>query len=115
MQCFFGILGIALIRWISLQAKTTFFVGQNLNAKNYIYFDTKRVSYITYGPNSTKPSKKAPNVKESFSPSLLIARPEPTSPPGSAFAPVRLRPSALSPSALGPPPIPSRKFLEWII
>jgi len=25
--------GIAVIRWISLQAKTTLFVGQNLNAK----------------------------------------------------------------------------------
>ena len=33
MQCFFGILGIDLIRWILLQAKTTFFVGQNLDAK----------------------------------------------------------------------------------
>jgi len=27
MQYFLGILDIALIRWISLQAKTTFFVG----------------------------------------------------------------------------------------
>ena len=28
MQCFLGILGIALIRWISLRAKTIVFVGQ---------------------------------------------------------------------------------------
>ena len=105
MQCFLGILDIALIRWISLQAKTAFFVGQNLNAKNYTYFGTEGVSYTTYGPNSTKPSKEAPNAKESFSPSLLAARPEP---PGSVFAPVHLRSSALSPppSALGPSPVP---------
>ena len=38
MQCFLDLLDIALIRWISLQAKTAFFVGQNLNAKNYTYF-----------------------------------------------------------------------------
>ena len=105
MQCFLGIIGIALIRWISLQAKTTFFVGQNLDAKNYTYFDTERVSYTTYGPNSTKPSKEAPNAKESFSPSLLIARPEPPSPR------LRVRPSAppalgFEPFAFGPRPIP---------
>ena len=103
MQCFLGILDIALIRWISLQAKTAFFVGQNLNAKNYTYFGTEGVSYTTYGPNSTKPSKEAPNAKESFSPSLLIARPEPTSPR------LRVRPSAppalgFEPFAFGPRP-----------
>jgi len=101
MQCFLGILDIALIRWISLQGKTAFFVGQNLNAKNYTYFGTEGVSYTTYGPNSTKPSKEAPNAKESFSPSLLAARPEPPW--------LRVRPRAppvlgFEPSAFGPRP-----------
>ena len=41
-----SIISIALIRWISLQAKTTFFVGQNLDAKNYTYCDMERVSYM---------------------------------------------------------------------
>ena len=80
-------------------------MGQNLDAKNYTYFDTERVSYTTYGPNSTKPSKEAPNAKESFSPSLLIARPEPPSPR------LRVRPSAppalgFEPFAFGPRPSP---------
>ena len=96
MQCFRGILDIALIRWISLQAKTKFSVGQNLNAKNYTYFGMKGVSYTTYGPNSTKSSKEAPNAKESFSPSLLAARPEPPTPQ------LRINPSA--PPALGSEP-----------
>ena len=91
-------------------------MGQNLDAKNYTYFDTDRVSYTTYGSNSTKPSKEAPNAKESFSPSLLIACPEPPSPTPR----LRVRTSAppalgFEPFAFGPPPIPSRKFLEWII
>ena len=33
----FLVLGIALIKWISLQAKTTLFVGQNLNAKTTLF------------------------------------------------------------------------------
>ena len=78
-------------------------MGQNLDAKNYTYFDTDRVSYTTYGPNSTKPSKEAPNAKESFSPSLLTARPKPPSPR------LRVRPSAppalgFEPFAFGPRP-----------
>ena len=32
-MCFPLVHGIGLIRWISLQAKTTLFAGQNLNAK----------------------------------------------------------------------------------
>ena len=44
MQCFLGILDIALIRWISLQAKTAFFVGQNLNAKRTLFLG--RMEYV---------------------------------------------------------------------
>ena len=77
-------------------------MGQNLDAKNYTYCDMERVSYMDV-PNSIKPSKEAPNAKESFSPSLLIARPEPPSPR------LRVRPSAppalgFEPFAFGPRP-----------
>jgi hypothetical protein len=39
----FFLLGIALIRCISLQAKTTLFVGQNLNAKTTLIFGMEGV------------------------------------------------------------------------
>jgi len=69
------------------------------------YFGTEGVSYTTYRPNSTKPSKEAPNAKESLSLSLLAARPEHLSPW------LRVRPSAppalgSEPSAFGPSPVP---------
>ena len=42
-------------------------MGQNLKAKNYTYFEMERVSYTTYGSNSTKPIKKAQNTKKLLS------------------------------------------------
>ena len=79
-------------------------MGQNLKAKNYTYFRTERVTYPTYGPNSTKPSKKAQNTKELLSVSLLVARPEPPAPrPLQCASGPRL-------SAVGPPPVPKPAF-----
>jgi len=43
--------GIVLIRWISLQAKTTLFVGQNFIAKTTLIFGTERVG--CKDPNSS--------------------------------------------------------------
>ena len=71
-------------------------MGQNLKAKNYTYFRTERVTYTTYGPNSTKPSKKAQNTKELLSLSLCLRL---------APAPVpRLRVRSSAPPALGSRP-----------
>ena len=71
-------------------------MGQNLKAKNCTYFRTERVTYTTYGPNSTKPSKKAQNTKELLSLSLCLWHaPSP-----------RLRVHSSAPPALGPPPVP---------
>ena len=69
-------------------------MGQNLKAKNCTYFRTERVTYTTYGPNSTKPSKKAQNTKELLSLSLCLwLAPSP-----------RLRVHSNAPPALGSRP-----------
>ena len=45
MQCFFA-LGITLIRCISLEAKTTLFVGQNSNTKLYSLWDGWSIAFF---------------------------------------------------------------------
>ena len=41
IQCFFFGTRIVLVKWISLQTKTTLFVGQNLNAKIIIILERR--------------------------------------------------------------------------
>jgi hypothetical protein len=74
-------------------------MGQNLKAKNYTYFGMERVSYTTYSLNSTKPSKKKPNMQKNCSLCLFAC--------SSPRAPVpRLYVFSNAPPALGPPPVP---------